>query len=125
MDNGNLLLDKPLPLTASRLQALVIISDAENLPQDLPAQKLAEQEFSAEDEFEAIGLKDFFGDPVDEQINWDIFFGSKILLDFLVPSSIRKAEGKAYQEWLEENVWNNTIANLSSDSTFPLSEFKL
>jgi hypothetical protein len=95
LDNGNLLLDKPLPLTASRLQALVIISDAEHLPQDLPVQKLAEQEFTAEEEFEAIGLKDFFGDTVDEQINWDIFFGSKILLDFQMHSSIRKAEGEA------------------------------
>jgi hypothetical protein len=77
LDNGNLLLDKPLPRTSSRLQALVIISDAEHLPQDLPAQKLAGQEFSAEEEFEAIGLKDFFGDPVDEQINWEKFFSEK------------------------------------------------
>ena len=77
MDNGNLLLDKPLPRTSSRLQAFVIISDDELPQKDLPAQKLAKQEFSAEEEFEAIGLKDFFGDPVDEQINWEKFFSEK------------------------------------------------
>jgi hypothetical protein len=77
LDNGNLLLDKPLPRTSSRLQAFVIISDDELPQKDLPAQKLAKQEFSAEEEFEAIGLKDFFGDPVDEQINWEKFFSEK------------------------------------------------
>jgi hypothetical protein len=77
LDNGNLLLDKPLPRTTSRLQAFVIISDDELPQKGLPAQKLAKQEFSAEEEFEAIGLKDFFGDPVDEQINWEKFFSEK------------------------------------------------
>jgi hypothetical protein len=77
LENGNLLLDKPLPRTSSRLQAFVIISDDELPQKDLPAQKLAKQEFSAEEEFEAIGLKDFFGDPVDEQINWEKFFSEK------------------------------------------------
>jgi hypothetical protein len=41
----------------------------------LPAQKLAEEAFTAEEEFEAIGLRDFFRDPVDEGINWEKFFG--------------------------------------------------
>ncbi len=77
LDNGNLLLDKPLPRTSSRLQAFVIISDDELPQKDLPAQKLAKQDFMAEEEFEAIGLKDFFGDPVDEQINWEKFFSEK------------------------------------------------
>ena len=47
LDNGNLLLDKPLPKFAVRLQALVVISDDDLPPRDLPAQKLAEESFSA------------------------------------------------------------------------------
>ena len=74
LDNGNLLLDKPLPKIAARLQALVVISDDNLAPQDLPAQKLAEESFTAEEEFEAIGLRDFFRDPVDEGIHWEKFF---------------------------------------------------
>jgi len=74
LDNGNLLLDTPLPKFAVRLQALVVISDDDLPPRDLPAQKLAEESFSAEEEFEAIGLRDFFRDPVDEGINWEKFF---------------------------------------------------
>ncbi len=77
MDNGNLFLDKPLPKTLSRLQAYVIISDDKVPQQNLSAEKNAEHEFSAEEEFEAIGLKDFFGDSVDEQINWEKFFSGK------------------------------------------------
>lgn len=74
LHNGNLLLDKPLPKIAARLQALVVISDDDLAPQDFPAQKLAEESFSAGEEFEAIGLRDFFSDPVDERINWEKFF---------------------------------------------------
>jgi hypothetical protein len=75
LDNGHLLLDHPLPKIAARLQALVVISDDDLPPQGLPAQKLAEEAFTAEEEFEAIGLRDFFHDPVDEGINWEKFFG--------------------------------------------------
>ena len=75
LDNGHLLLDHPLPKIAARLQALVVISDDDLPPQGLPAQKLAEEAFTAEEEFEAIGLRDFFCDPVDEGINWEKFFG--------------------------------------------------
>jgi hypothetical protein len=74
LDNGNLLLDEPLPKIAARLQALVVISDDDLAPQFLPAQKLAEKSFTAEEEFEAAGLRDFFGDPLDERINWEKFF---------------------------------------------------
>jgi hypothetical protein len=45
-----------------------------NSTHGLPAQKLAEHSFDAEEEFEAIGLRDFFGDPVDEKIKWDKYF---------------------------------------------------
>jgi len=75
LDNGHLLLDQPLPKISARLQALVVISDNDLPPQVFPDQKLAEKPFTAEEEFEAIGLRDFFSDPVDEGINWEKFFG--------------------------------------------------
>lgn len=46
---------------------------------------------SAED-FEAVGLQDFFGDSADGKIDWDTFFNSKILLDLQMPSFIRGDE---------------------------------
>lgn len=77
LDHGNLLLDSPLPKIAGRVPALIVISNEEQTTHDLPAQKLADQSFNAEEEFEAIGLRDFFGDPVDEKINWDKYFSTK------------------------------------------------
>ena len=77
LDHGNLLLDSPLPKFAGRVPALIIISDEGQTTHGLPAQKLAEQSFDAEEEFEAIGLRDFFGDPMDEKINWDKYFSIK------------------------------------------------
>ena len=77
LDHGNLLLDSPLPKFAGRVPALIVISDEGQATQDLPAQKLAEHYFDAEEEFEAIGLRDFFGDPMDEKINWDKYFSIK------------------------------------------------
>ena len=77
LDHGNLLLDSPLPKLAGRVPALIIISDEGQTTHGLPAQKLAEHSFDAEEEFEAIGLRDFFGDPMDEKINWDKYFSIK------------------------------------------------
>lgn len=77
LDHGNLLLDSPLPKFAGRVPALIIISDEVQTTHDLTTQKIAEQSFDAEEEFEAIGLRDFFGDPMDEKINWDKYFSIK------------------------------------------------
>jgi hypothetical protein len=77
LDHGNLLLESPLPKFAGRVPALIVISDEEQTTHALPAQKLGEHSFTAEEEFEAIGLRDFFGDPVDEKINWDKYFSTK------------------------------------------------
>ena len=73
LDHGNLLLESPLPNLDRPLAALVVIAD-DVATQDFPAQKLTPGQISAEEEFEAIGLRDFFGDPVDEQINWETYF---------------------------------------------------
>jgi hypothetical protein len=43
----------------------------------LSAQKSGENSLHAEEEFEAIGLRNFFGDSVDEKINWDKYFSIK------------------------------------------------
>jgi hypothetical protein len=43
----------------------------------LPAHKPGEHSFQAQEEFEAIGLRNFFGDSVDEKINWDKYFSIK------------------------------------------------
>jgi hypothetical protein len=43
----------------------------------LPAQKSGEHSLHAEEEFEAIGLRNFFGDSVDKKINWDKYFSIK------------------------------------------------
>jgi len=43
----------------------------------LPAHKPGEHSFHPEEAFEAIGLIDFFGDSVDEKINWDKYFSIK------------------------------------------------
>ena len=43
----------------------------------LPAHKPGEHSFHPEEEFEAIGLRDFFGDSVDKKINWDKYFSIK------------------------------------------------
>jgi hypothetical protein len=43
----------------------------------LPAQKSGEPSLHAEEEFEAIGLRNFFGNSVDETINWDKYFSIK------------------------------------------------
>ena len=77
LDHGNLLLDSPLPKFAGRVPALIVISDEGQSTHGLPAQKLGDHSFDAEEEFEAIGLRDFFGDPVDEKINWDNYFSIK------------------------------------------------
>jgi len=77
LDHGNLLLESPLPKFSGRVPALIVISDEEQTTHALPAQKLGEHSFNAEEEFEAIGLRDFFGDPVDEKINWDKYFSTK------------------------------------------------
>jgi hypothetical protein len=74
LENGNLLLDSPLPKFAGRVSALILISDEGQAAHGLLAQKLGGHSFDVEEEFEAIGLKDFFGDPVDEKINWDKYF---------------------------------------------------
>ena len=73
LDHGELLLESPLPQLTQKLPALVVISDDTN-GHDLPAQKLAPGVFHGEEDFEAIGLRDFFGDPVDERINWEKYF---------------------------------------------------
>jgi hypothetical protein len=77
LDHGNLLLDSPLPKFSGRVPALIVISDEGQPTQGLAAQKPAEHSFDAEEEFEAIGLRDFFGDPMDEKINWDKYFSIK------------------------------------------------
>ena len=77
LEHGNLLLESPLPKFAGRVPALIVISDEEQTTHALPAQKLGEHSFNAEEEFEAIGLKEFFGDPVDEKIKWDKYFSTK------------------------------------------------
>jgi hypothetical protein len=43
----------------------------------LPAHKPGEHSFHPEEAFEAIGLRNFFGDSVDEKINWDKYFSIK------------------------------------------------
>ena len=43
----------------------------------LHAHKPREHSFHPEEEFEAIGLRNFFGDSVDEKINWDKYFSIK------------------------------------------------
>ena len=77
LDCGNLLLDSPLPKLAGRVPVLIVISDEVQATQGAPDQKLAEHSFDTEEEFEAIGLRDFFGDPMDEKINWDKYFSIK------------------------------------------------
>ena len=43
----------------------------------LHAHKPGEHSFHPEEAFEAIGLRNFFGDSVDEKINWDKYFSIK------------------------------------------------
>jgi hypothetical protein len=43
----------------------------------LPTQKSGEHSLHAEAEFEAIGLRNFFGNSVDKKINWDNYFSIK------------------------------------------------
>lgn len=77
LEDGNLLLQEPLPRVKGRIPALVILAGDPTLEmasQHLPKQKLGAQTMTAEEEFEAIGFRDFFGDPVDERINWEKFF---------------------------------------------------
>jgi hypothetical protein len=74
LEHGNLLLDSPLPKFAGRVPALIVISDEGQAAHGLPAQKLGEHSSDVEEEFEAIGLRDFFGNPVDKKINWDKYF---------------------------------------------------
>lgn len=79
LENGSLLLQEPLPSTKGRFSAVVVISDDMNGPQEpmgFPRQKVTPADITAEEEFEAIGLRDFFGDPVDERIDWEKFFNS-------------------------------------------------
>ncbi len=77
LEDGNLLLENPLLRTVVPQQALLIIFDDETQPLVLPTRKPCGQAFCVEEGFEAIGLKDFFGDVVDEQINWEKFFSEK------------------------------------------------
>ena len=51
----------------------VIISENTD-SQDLPKQKLASGIPLSEENFEALGLRDFFCDPVDQAINWEKYF---------------------------------------------------
>ena len=77
LENGNLLLQEPLPKTEGQFSALVIIADdhaANQSPLEFPRQKIVPADIPAEKEFEEIGLRDFFGDPIDECINWEAFF---------------------------------------------------
>lgn len=73
LDHGELLLESPLPQHGQKLPALVVISDDAEA-HELPMQKLAPGAFNAEEEFEAIGLRDFFQEPLDENINWEKYF---------------------------------------------------
>lgn len=73
-DHGNLLLQEPLPATEGRFSALVIIADDPESGGHFPHEKLVPQDFTAEEEFEAIGLRDYFSDPIDARVNWEKFF---------------------------------------------------
>lgn len=74
IDNGEILLQDPLPSTTGRFSALILIEDGSPAILQFPSTRLAKNDFHAEEEFEAIGLRDFFGDPVDERVNWENFF---------------------------------------------------
>jgi hypothetical protein len=77
IERGSLLLQSPLPVREGKIPAMVVISDESDSGSEatgLPVEKLGQVGFAAEGEFEAIGLRDFFGDPVDEKINWENFF---------------------------------------------------
>ena len=77
IDNGEILLQDPLPNTTGRFSALIIIDDGSPAILQFPSTKMSENDFHAEEEFEAIGLRDFFGDSVDERVNWENFFGKE------------------------------------------------
>lgn len=78
IENGEILLQDPLPNTTGRFSALIVIDDGAPAILQFPATKLGKKDFQAEEQFEAIGLRDFFGDSVDERINWETFFGKEL-----------------------------------------------
>lgn len=75
LESGQIRLEEPLPLCPGRRAALVVLDvDEQEATLGFPKEKLAPVPPTAEDEFEAIGLRDFFGDPVDEAIAWEDYF---------------------------------------------------
>lgn len=78
IDNGEILLQDPLPNTTGRFSALIIIDDGSPAILHFPSTKMGENDSHAEEEFETIGLRDFFGDSVDERVNWESFFGKEL-----------------------------------------------
>jgi len=77
IDHGEILLQEPLPNTTGRFAALLVIEDGSSGIMQLPASKLGEKAMQAEEEFEAIGLRDFFGESIDESINWETYFSKE------------------------------------------------
>jgi len=57
IENGEILLQAPLPVTTGRVPALLVIEDG-----------------CAEAPFGGIGLRDFFGDFIDDGIDWERYF---------------------------------------------------
>ena len=78
IDNGEILLQDPLPNTPGRFSALIIIDDGSPAILQFPSARTGNKDFHAEEEFEAIGFQDLFGDSVDGRVNWETFFGKEL-----------------------------------------------
>ena len=77
-NNGKITFIDPFPNRIKKAR-LTIVVDAEDEPEEssIPVQEFAQKQRSSETEFELIGLKSFFDNEDDKNVNWEDYFGLK------------------------------------------------